>query len=260
MYKPGEIEKRAEQLVRARRVGERITSSVITLGLLGEEIYRLRENLWDPPAYLYLFLFAVIGSLVFLWQYMTHKEMHIFFLWLNGKYQPPSTDTPMLMIVAIAVILVAMLFAARDPIAFGAVFSAYSVVVPLSNLYLSKQIRRALTDSRVALSEDLQGHDGAALAHLYAEALDVIEEYFLGRWQNTRFLVILLAGLSGLFLALMGRALQSPSSERIAYVVFIAVIVVSEIVIQIRRIRRDEKLDNCLREINEVSAKKHSQY
>ncbi len=253
VYKGGTLVEPSRQIINARKWGAAIVTAAFGFGFLVSEAQRLRLSLQDPLTFGYLVLFVVVAALIFLWLWATQKELEILLQWLDPeKYVPPSSLKETSMALALAAVLVALLYCARDPLWFGIAFTAYSLAVPLATRYLNSQIGKAINGSRTRLTADLGSPVTRPTALLYSKGVDELERYFLKPAQMLRYWLIAAFALVGTVLAAAWKLQGLKSAGVTAYAVFFLTILVSEFVILRWRQQREAALQPLARELRDL--------
>lgn len=255
-YKPGRLREGSRDITNARNWGIGIVTASLGMGLFVYEVQRIRALQADSMNYAYLALFLLTGILIFLWIWATQRELNLLFEWLDPeRFVPPSSLKETLLILFFAVLLTALLFAARNPLAYGIIFTAYSTVLIPSTIYLNKEIQQAINKSKNRLSEDLKDEQLKEQARLYAAGVEVLDTYFIRRPMKRRLILILIASAIGVTLAIFWKLSQTRWFGVSSYLVFFGTILFSEIVIAQWRCIRDSNLreieaglSECLRE------------
>ena len=159
------------------------------------------------------------------------------------------------MIIALACVLIVLLYTTRDPLWFGVAFAVYSIFLPLATMYLNRQIVQAVAGSRERIQDDIRQvgeKDVVTAAVLYQEGVNEVESYFLKLPQMTRFWLIAMFSVIGTIVA----AIWKIQGDRIvgvaAYVIFLLTIIVSEAVILGWRMRRDQRLHAIATELSDL--------
>lgn len=242
-YKPGHLRERSREITNARNWAIGIVTALLGVELFVSEIKRIRGLQPDPMNYAYLALLLLTGVLIFLWIWATQKELNLLFDWLDPeRYVPPSSLKETLLILFFGIVLTSLLFAARDPLLYGLVFTLYSVILILSTTYLNKEIKTAIDHSKIRIDEDTKNPTLAAKAVLYRAAIDVLQSYFLERPMILRLVLILFTSIIGVGIALYWKISSTTLCGLSAYIIFFVLILVSEIVINWWRYIRDGRL------------------
>ena len=193
--------------------------------------------------YAYIVLFLLTGIFVFLWIWATQKELDLLFNWLDPKrYVPPSSIKETLLIVWFGIVLSALLFAARDPLLYGVIFSVYSIILIPASIYLTKEITKAIEYSNSRIEDDMASSELEKKTKLYRAGVDVLKEYFLDRPVIRRLLAISTASITGVLVAIYWKISGSKTAGVTAYSVFLVTIAVSEIVIARWRCIREDRI------------------
>jgi hypothetical protein len=148
-------------------------------------------------------------------------------------------------------LVTALLFASRNPLVYGIIFTAYSAVLIPSTIYLNAEIQQAINKSKTRLSEDLENEQLAGRAKQYALGVDALETYFLKRPMKLRLILILIGSVIGLTLAVYWKQSQSRRFGVASYAVFFGTILLSEIFIAQWRCIRDGKLREAKTNLSE---------
>ncbi|MDD4891304.1 MAG: hypothetical protein PHU85_15390 [Phycisphaerae bacterium] len=242
-YEPGYLREKSKELTTTVGRGIRLIGLSVGTYLLVSEYQRIRSLGLDVMDYAYLGLLFFTGCLVLLWIWAVQRELEFLFTWLDaGAYVPPSSMGETVIILGFAGFLTALLFASRNPFAYGIIFTVYSAASIPGAIYVNRQLREAIDASRNRALEDMQDGQLAPKARVYLEAIAVLEAYFLKRPIVLRLYVILAASLAALGLAIWWQASKARSVGFLAYLAFILIILISELVIGWWRIVRDNKL------------------
>lgn len=253
-YRPNmEASRPGKAIVQARQWGVGVITASAGVGMLLSEIERVKSTIADPLTVGYLALFAVTGAVIFLWIWATSKELDLCFQWLDPeRYAPPSSVKETLMIAGLGLLLSALLFAARDPLYYAGVFTAYSAVVTYAYRYTRAEIAEAISASRHRLDGEANGESGV-LATQYRKGVDVLDIYFCARPQTARHVIILLLSVGALLAALFWKLTGQTMFGVLAYALVGGAIVVSEVVIAQWRMSRDGLLRPLEAEIAELA-------
>jgi hypothetical protein len=247
-----DLRERSASLITARKWGVSLVCSLLGLGLFASEAKRISALPWDPSNLAYLVLLFTTGVLIFIWIWATQKEMDLLFDWMDPeRYEPPSDFKETAIIISLGILLVGLIYAARDPVAYGIVFTAYSIFV----LFATKRFERELVDvidrSRTRMEKKGDARNDE-LEKLYLKGIAILEHYFLKRPQRLRHSLIVSLSIVGLVLALWSKHVANSVFAAAAYIVYITTVVVSEVVIGCWRNRRDEQLRPITAEIKEL--------
>lgn len=148
---PDDMRRRAKEIINARNWGVGIVTALLGVGMFASEARRILSIEPDLMGYAYLVLFAATGILVFLWIWATQRELDLLFEYLDPEhYNPPSTVKETLLILTVAVLLVSLLFASRNPLWFSVVFTTYSVVMVPLTLYMNPELARAFREKQAS--------------------------------------------------------------------------------------------------------------
>lgn len=249
-YEPGQLRAKSRDIVQARKWGFGLITGALGFGVFLSEYQRIRGLSPDLLNYAYLALLSLTGLLVFLWIWATYKELNLLFDWLDPKwYTPPSGLQETLLILCFAIVLIALIFTARNPMAYGLVFTFYTTVQIPALYYMNRQIADALKASRARLTEELSPEDSRA--RLYGEGIDVLERYFLKRPVITRIVGLLIVSTIALSMAIYWHLCGERWAGLAAYGLYFIAIAGSETVIGYWRIVRDASLRPLETELGE---------
>ncbi|TKJ42461.1 hypothetical protein CEE37_01905 [candidate division LCP-89 bacterium B3_LCP] len=251
-YKPN-LKEKSEGLIVARRWGIGIITSLLGAGMLLSEIDRIKESWPDILVICYVALFALTGVLVWLWVWATRHELIILWRWLDPRrYKPPSDLRETAMILSLGVLLSVLFFASRDVFFYSIFFSIYGVVSLLTNQYLNKEILAAIEKSRQQLYDELLLHQNDRRLLLYNSAIDELEYYFLKRSHKLRHVIILFFSSTAFVFACISSKSGSDNWSLVAYVLMFMTILISELVIAMWRIQRDDRLRTIEADVDDL--------
>lgn len=243
-------------VVRAWKWAARIGGGLLTTLIVGPEVLRVLAFPFSTSNLLFLILFAMQALFIVLWIWVTESELRLLAQWLDPvDYEPPSGQFQMIESVGIAVFLVAMLVATRNPLWYGAMFLLYSTVDFIGGRYFNAQLRKAIDGSEAHLKA-VGNSMSSDVANTYQSALDVIEWYWLKlkRPRARRHLFLLTFGALGFLLAIGWKTYANDRLKSAAYLVFIFNLFVSEVVIYRWREVRDGSLHNLLLRLSKTTA------
>lgn len=244
---------RSKELATARKWGIALISAAVGLGFFVSEIQRIKDSHVSATSVCYLALFVLTALLLFFWIWSTQKEFDLLLRWLDPHhYEPPAGITETLLILLLAVSVVSLLFAARNPLWYSALFSAYSVANLFGVRRLNRELCEALLKSRERAVADLSDDRVAPKAKLYLQIIDQFDSYFIKRPQTGRIVLILLCSLLALVMSIGWFASGWPSLAIGAYAVYLAVLPLSELTIWCWRSARDSALRPVIAELNEL--------
>lgn len=233
----------AGEIITARDWAVGIIGSLVGIGLFISEYARIKALAPALINYAYLLLFVIVGLLIFLWIWATKKELYLLLRWLDPvDYSPPSSLRETATILGLALVLVALLFASRDPFLFGLAFTVYNVATLFAYRYAAQQIAIAIKSSKDRLVRDRASPELTDRTQVISSALDALHSYFIDCPQTPRHAVIAFVSLFGVGLATYWKTTKNDVWGLLAYAVFLAVIIVSEAVIFLWRDERDRKL------------------
>jgi len=250
-----DLRERSKHLIIARTWGIGVFTVCLALGLFASEVNRILHLPTDLSDWMYLALFLVCIALVLVWIWCTQKEPDLLFEWMDPqRYEPPSDLKETAVIVGLSVLLVGLVFTARDPFAFGAVFTAYSTAIMLAVIHFNRELREVVSQSTRRLSEASNGasEPEQRSAAIRLEAIAILEEYFIIRPHTPRHIIILGISAIGLVVAITGTYFDVSVLRVIAYAIFILLILVSEAILAHWRNVRDHKLRPLTAELNEI--------
>jgi hypothetical protein len=253
-YQPIIFEKRNPAIVKARKLGVGLLMAFFALGMVISEFQRLVTRPLSPLLFAYLSLFLLTAGLAYIWIWSTEMEVDQLFHWLDPQgYTVPSTLKETAMILSIAVLLIGLLFASRDPLFYGLVFTSYSTVVPFTNRYVNRELAVAFQRSRSRIQRDVETIGKTDRSTLFSQAIDILDFYYLQRPHTRRHIIILIFSAFATAISALSRALGSTNLALLSYAILFLTIVGSEIVIGRWRLVRDQALrpiDSALGEID----------
>lgn len=251
MMSSGPIERKlvVTDLARARTYAVTLITGAFGVGFLVSEFQRIQRLSLNSFTFSYLTLFVLVMSLVFLWIWATQKELDQLVEWMKPEsYVAPSRLKETSMIVVEAVVLVVLLFSAKNPLVFAIVFTAYSLLVMVAVIHLNRELLVAFDDTEKSLAKEATEEDSSDVV-LQSKGVAVLRKYFLARPHTPRHAIILLTSLVGIGIAWWWQITGAQSLGVISYLFFILIILVSEIVIGVWRNARDNDLRSVLGEI-----------
>lgn len=254
-YKPDPIylRERSKEIINARKLGIYLVTALIGIGMFiseAERILIISPNLMN---YAYLGLFLVCGTLIFFWYWSTEKELSLLFEWLDPqKYDPPSSLKETILILSFAVLLIGLLFASRNPVVFGCVFTLYNFVQIFAGKYLMRELGLAIQKSKERLKADFESEKLKERAQFYREGLSILDYYYFKRPHTLRILSITIFSILGLALAIWWYVSGIILIGFFSYLVYIITVTISEIVIAYWRIIRDNNLRPITAELREI--------
>lgn len=262
VYKPNpeEMKTRSAEIIKARKWGVKIIMSVFVVGTVVSVIQKVFLENPDVLNYMYLALYLSVLLLIFFWLWATEKELEMLFTWLDPeRYRPPDTVLETVLILFFAVVLVVMLVSSQHILIFALVFTLYSFVGVPTGFYLEKQLRRAIEKSNAKINKEIEkGSKEAALQH-YKKAVLILDEYFIKRPMKTRGVIIFASSLLGLWYAIRWAIHGHKVDAMYSYGIFIAIILLSEFIINYWRFVRDNKMRAVLEEIDELNTAQPNQ-
>jgi hypothetical protein len=243
-------------VVRAWKWAARIGGGLLGTLIVGREVLRVLTFPFSMSHLLFLILFAMQALFIVLWVWVTENELRLLAQWLDPlDYEPPSGQTQMIESVGIAIFLVAMLVATRNPLWYGAMFLLYSTLDFIGVRYFNAELRKAINGSEAHLKA-VENSMNSDIASTYRSALDVIEWYWLKlrRPRALRQAFLLTFGVVGFLLAIGWKTYANDRLKSAAYLVFIFNLFVSEVVIWRWREVRDGSLHNLLLRLPKTAA------
>lgn len=237
--------KKVQSIYKARRYGGSLIGVLSVGGIVCAEIVRLMGEPLSLMASCYVAMLAVLSVLLFMWLFASDSELQILAKWIEAdKYRVPDAIKDMLIIVLQLAVVIGLFFAARSPFWFGVMFVIYSLFTLLSVRYMNaNHLPKAFEMNQKHYGKLLESKaESEPLVALKRKGLDIVEYYFLGRPHTPRHIAILVSSIIGLGLAIAWKVFDSPVVGASAYILFIGVIIVSEIVILHWRLVRDSEL------------------
>ena len=223
------------------------------LGLFVSEIHKIAETGFNLMNCGYLALFILTGWVVFSWIWATQQELDILFEGLDPEnYEPLGSLKETILILGLALLLVGLLFASRNPLIYAILFFIYNFVDLLAGKYFRLELSKILEKSKTRAETVLDDPRHAQKATLYLKGLDVLEKYFIKRPHSQRILLTLFFALIGLLASLRWFLTKEPLLGFFIYVLFILTLFISTVRIWRWRIIRDECLRPVRAELNEL--------
>jgi len=217
----GDLGKRASRIKRAVTWGTDLVLGVVGLGFLKSEIQRISALPHDINNYAYIGLLVAVLLLMGGWILVAHKESDIIGEWLDPLgYTPPDE---MLVALGFALILVALVYASRNAVAFGIVYSVYAMGNLFAVIHLRRQMEVIIGGSRKQLAEE-----PPETAPTWEKAIDVLDTFYLKRPNIERVAGTLVFGVVGLVLSLRARCAPDGKLELYAFFVYSASVVLLE--------------------------------
>lgn len=255
VYKPNYLinVERSRDLVNARKWGIYVISTAIGLGLFISEIQRIRKLPFELINFGYMALFFMTVFLIFSWIWSTQKEFDLLLKWSDPeRYEPPSGIKETLIILSLAILLVALLFASRNPLWYSSIFSVYSIF----NLYglrrLDKELSEVFAKSKNRARADIDNVCFAEKAKLYIKVVENIEFYFMKRPHVRRLVLVLICSVAALGLSICWAISKATILGFEAYILFLVTLIISEFTISRWRSIRDAELRPVIAELNEL--------
>jgi hypothetical protein len=251
-YDPKSFWERGKGLTSAQASAVVLVTALLGLGIFVSEVERLRSLSLSMMDYTYLALFVLTGTLIFLWISASQNDLRLLFDWLDPeRYEPPSSFKEGNLIVILAILLIGLLFASRNPVLFGSVFTAYGCFLIFVERYIVQEISVAIAKSRLRVKRDMDDERLKERAKLYSAGIEIIESYFIKRPLVLRHILVFVASLVGLGLALWWKATGSPPVGVLSNCVFSLTILASETLIGMWRSQRDRNLRSIRAELRE---------
>jgi len=231
---------RSADVKKSIAIAKWILGAAGTGGLAEPEVRRILAAPASLANWLCLILMLLVALQVGSWVYCASDHLNKMSRWASpSNYQPPPE---LIRIVAFAALFIAMFYAARNPLAFGAFYVVYAVLNLLTMRHLREETAQVIGSTRLRFA--LQPEDD--LVKIRRIAVDVLESYFQKLLSPGRAWATLLAGACGLAVAIDGRTTNSPIAQIIAYLIFIASVGVPELVLSwIWRSTLDRQLRRC---------------
>jgi len=246
------LKKRSKQIRKARQWAIELILASVGITHFISEIQRIQEHPYDLMLYAYLALLLLTGILIILWYLATEKELDLLFKWLNPQsYDPPSDLTTTSVIVGVGLLLSMLIFASRNPLVYGSIFSIYSFVLIFEVRILNRELESCISQSRNRQLELLKNGQNQK-DKLYLEGIEILNLYFLKRHHVLRNILVFIFSLVGLVFAIYWGISGLSLFGIAAYLTFSLTIIVSEIVIGSWRNIRNKNLrplDDELREV-----------
>ena len=252
-YEPRKFREAGKDVVSARDWAVRLVAAVLGIGFLFAELQRILALPANNLKYAHLALLAVVIGLVFLWFWATDKELSLLLDWLDPvSYLIPISVGEVLTIIGFGILLVVLVFAARDPLWFSVAFSVYSLALIYAAKYMNSQIGTAIQRSRLRAEADLNLPEYAERATIFLSALDVLDFYFLKRPSIRRLNIIFAFSVAGLAFATCWTFNGIELLALLTYGIFIVLILVSESIVGSWRIDRDRKIKAIYERLREI--------
>ncbi|MFZ0033601.1 MAG: hypothetical protein WAK60_01260 [Sedimentisphaerales bacterium] len=255
-YKPnyiGNID-RSKEIVNARKWGVSLIGALIGIGLFVSEVKRILQLPLDLMNCAYITLFIITGGLIFLWIWSTDRELDLLLRWLDPKkYEPPSGIKETLVILGYAVFLVILLFTSRNPLWYSCFFSIYSLIDLYGGKLRRKELSEAFVKSKERARADLDDENLASTAELYIKLVDNLEFYFIKRPHEKRLITIAIFSVIGLGLSVCWATTGTRLFGLGAYMMFIVLLIASELTIWRWRSIRDNHIRPIKAEIYELA-------
>jgi hypothetical protein len=214
--------------------GVKLIALMLALGLFTTEVHRILSSPSTVTDYLYLALLVVLGLLIGGWYWVSQTELSIISEWLDPIHYSPPEET--LTMMAIAVALGVLLFAARRPTLFGVAYAAYTVANLLAWKHLQHQLKLTLASSRKRLNDE--GTAVVGTAPIISGAIAEIERYYISKWHTLRLVIVLLLASTGFALSTYGHLRGYGWTDGAAYGIYVFdILVFEEIVMTSWRLR-----------------------
>jgi hypothetical protein len=203
-------------------------------------------NPFEMTQWTHIALIAATFGLLLLWRLATGKELGLLFEWLSPELKLFADSAlynmfrEIFAIVVYGIALYFLFYTAKDPLWYGMAFTFYSFILIPGTRYLNQKIDAHVIYHKNLLYPELSDSRNAERYKLYLEAIKTLEAYFLNRQMFTRLWLILFASILAFFVALLGRGV--PYWESIASIMFILIIIISEVIVWRWRYVRDNKI------------------
>jgi hypothetical protein len=213
-YDTSQAQRRGAGIRRTIGLGTKVILGLVGLGLFRSEVVRIASLPKSLNNELYLVLLGVTALLTAGWILVANKEFDIMCNFLDPKdYEVPDEN---IVGLGIALILSALLFASRDALWFGACYSAYIALSLLAWWRARNEIGAAIEASRKRLLDETDPVPGFLF-----RALDLLDRYYVKRYQLTRLGISLALGLIGFGLSIFAVEWGERSLISGAYVLYI---------------------------------------
>lgn len=253
VYEPRKFREAGKDVLSVRDWAVKLVVAAVGIGFIFAELQRILLSPTDYLKFAHLALLAVVVGLVFLWFWATEKELNLLLDWLDPvSYLIPVSVGEVFTIIGFGLLLVTLVFAARDPFWFAGAFTIYGIALVFACKYMNSQIETAIRRSRLRAEADLADPKLAQRANIFMSALDVLHSYFLGRPSIPRLLTILLFSFVGLAVGVWWLITQQQVLALVTYAIFIVIIVLSEFIIGRWRIERDRQIRTLSAELREI--------
>lgn len=224
-------------------------AGLVAAAIVGDELWRMKSLSLVGLPVPYLLLLATSAILLALWLWSTSAELEMLIEWLEPeRYRPPASIVEVGVVFYFAVILPLLLFAARNPLAYGLLFTLYSMVLIPSTYYMLREIRKAVAgccgarDRGGAIKRKNLKDQVSLPPKLRRQAAAIIRHYYCRRPQVRRQAVILAASCFVTGAAVWGYFARQTWIGAVAQVLFATIILISEVVIGYWRWKRDTDL------------------
>lgn len=234
-------------------VGIRLIGTLIGLGLFVSELQKILKLPFDLMNCGYMALFAMTFLLIFFWIRSTERELDLFFDWLDPeKYEPPSDIKETLIILCLALFLVGLLFASRNPLLYGCLFTTYNLLNVFSEKRFETELSEAMSKSKDRARADLENEKLAPKAALYLRGVEILESYYFARPHMRRIELILVSSILAVAFSVFWSATGAASWGVVAYLLFFVIILTGEISIWRWRSIRETELRPITAELNQL--------
>lgn len=232
---------RVEPINQATKAAFAVGFSIIFYTYAKSELSRFASEGWLLGDVLHVGMVLLIVVLGSLWLQSGNNEIKIFCYWLRpGIYQPPTDLSIVASIIGIGVLISLLAFTSKWAHYFGLFFLLYVLV----DIWWARLIRGNLKELFQCTEKEWRRADGANREKrlVALEALDVIRIYYFERPQLFRRQLMAWASVLGIFLAWYGYLSKVYLMTVLSYIVFVLIIIISEIYVGKWRIDRDRRL------------------
>jgi hypothetical protein len=249
---------RGGALVSARKWAVSIIGSVVGAELLTEAIKTAVVKGGGAYEALSIVLLGTTLCLIGLWIWSSQKELDLCFEWLDPKrYEPPSSGSETVHILALAVFLLALLYcAARYPLVYSLLFAGYCIIDWIAARTVTLELRAAIEGSRERARERTTSEP---IVECYAKGIAILDRYYLQKPHGILRVVRLLLAIVALALASAFRSYGRPILSLLNYVLLIGTIIGTEVVIMRWRQERDRAIRPLTADLTEYDRQRRGE-
>ncbi len=213
-YSTRRTSERAVQMRRTIGYGKNIIGGVVVAAYIQTQASGIFAHPYNLNHILYLVLLVATGLLTYGWIFVTNRELDILCQFLDPvEYLMPSETA---MGISTALALTILLYTAREPLWFGASYSAYMLLSVIFWKHGLAEIDKAIRGSRKHLNDESDRR-----RNVYGGALDLLHSYYVRQPNMRRLYVSLVLGLAGLALSILALKYVPARLQTIAYVAYI---------------------------------------